>query len=310
MSAADGVAFQIQPVLSETTRPHTHLMTILRTRLKFRCSLLSFRLADRKAWHVTETLSKTFTERRFGEAAPAVTAALVRAGQEAHARSLDAKIGSRLKSNHAYGSTFWLALPQEVVACLLPLLDGAIPFPPHGSQYELLVWKGIAILPVKVIDGATRHGRMRARLSHLRTSLTSVNMPEPPEATLLDQLPGFQIDDFEQEALNVVENARKALLDIATTMVVAAYACNATGGLQVVEVGIATLDEGGFIHFSDSQRLSIVEPAAKSAKPVPVAGDSFTSAPRPKPALGLVEDERTATGEAQPEGQVDAPEPE
>jgi hypothetical protein len=249
---------------------------------------------------VTEILNGAFMERHFGTAAAAVSAALVSAGQEAHTRSMDAKAGSRLRSNHAYGSTFWLALPEEVVDRLGPLLTGSIPFPPDGAQYELLVWNDIAILPVKVIDGGTRGGRMRARISHLRTRLTSVNMPGTPEPTLFDDMTGFELDEFEAEAMKVVQSARAALANMATTMLLVAYACNANSGLQTVQVGIATLDADGFINFSDSQQLSINEPTLTTNKPVPVAGDTFDSAPRPKPLLEVVSEDKTATGEHEP----------
>lgn len=240
-------------------------------------------------------------ERRFGVLAPAVTAALVAAGKEAHTRSLDAKFGSRLKTNHAYGGTYWLALPEEVVARLLPILEAAVPYPPQGSQYELVLWNGIAILPVKVIDGAARDGRMRARTSDLRSRLTSVNPPHAPEPTLLDDLDGFGADDFELKALARVESARKVLGDVAQTIVVAAYACNPKSGLQVVHVGVATLDADGFIHFSDSQRLSVLDLPNTSAKPMPAAGASFDALPRPKPILGLVEEPNAASDARKPE---------
>lgn len=77
---------------------------------------------------------------------------------------------------------------------------------------------------------------------------------------------------------------------------VAAYACNANSGLQTVQVGIATLDADGFIDFSDSQQLSINELTLTATKPVPVAGDTFDSAPRPKPLLDVVDVDKTATG--------------
>jgi hypothetical protein len=243
---------------------------------------------------VTETLSTSFMERHFGDDAQAVSAVLVAAGGEAHTRSLDAKIGSRLKSNHAYGSTFWLALPQEVVARLLPILDGAVPFPPRGAPYELLVWNGIAILPVKVMEASKRDKRMRARISDLRFRLTKVNVLAAPHPTLFDHLDDFTLDE---EARRVAEAARSAFGNMATKMVVAAYQCNPKSGLRVVRVGIATLDADGHINFSDSEQLSLIKPSDTGAKPTVVAGETFDAAPRPKPLLEVVEEEATATGD-------------
>lgn len=258
---------------------------------------------------VSETPSKTFMERHFGHVAAEVEAELVLAGKEAHTRSLDAKIGSRLKTNHPYGGTFWLALPEEVVARLVPLLGGATPFPPHGSQYELVVWNGLAILPVKVIDGAARGGQMRARVSHLRTRLTNINVAEPAEETLFDSLPEFQLDETEADSLASVNAARSAFGDVAQTMIVAAYACNPKGGLQAVEVGIARLDEDGFIQFTESQRLSLIGAPTPETKPNLVAVESFNSGHPPKPALGLVAKDKVASGEADPQGTIDPHQP-
>jgi len=246
-------------------------------------------------------------ERHFGERAAAVSTSLVAAGQEAHARSLDAQAGSRLTTNQPYGSTFWLALPQEVVMRLSQVLDGATPFPPRGSQYELVLWNGLAILPVKVIDGASRGERVRVRTSRLRTSLTSVNMPRPPDPTLFDTNDEFQVDELEHNALAAIEAARQALGNRATTTIVAAYSCNPKSGVQAVRVGIATLDDEGFVDFTDSQRLALVESTPEASKPMPVAGETFDAAPKPRPRLEVVKNETAATGEVEPEVNTSVP---
>lgn len=259
---------------------------------------------------MTEILAATFMERHFGDHAQAVADALVAAAKAAHGRSLDAKIGSGLKSDHAYGSTYWLALPEEVVARLLPILDGATPFPPRGAQYELLVWNDIAILPVKVMENGKRDGRMRARISDLRARLTRMNVPKPPEPTLFDNEGGLDVDEFEAEALKVAEAAQAAMGSVASKMVVAAFACNSKSGLRIVRVGIATLDTDGHINFSDSEKLSLMESPQTVGKPVRVAGDSFDSAPRPRPILEAI-DPASATlgtneGDAEPGAESDA----
>jgi hypothetical protein len=259
---------------------------------------------------VTDTLSTTFMERHFGEHSTAVSSALVAAGNEAHARSLDAKIGSRLRSNHAYGSTFWLALPQEVVARLLPILDDAVPFPPRGAQYELLVWNGIAILPVKVMESGRHDGRMRARISDLRSRLTRVNVAAAPELTLFDGVEGLALDEFEEETRQAVEAAQAAIGNVAMKMIVAAYACNPKSGLRVVRIGIGTLDAEGHINFSDSEQLSLIEPSNGAIKPMPVAGERFDAAPRPRPFLEPVEEAKTGTGDEESDGNPDARTPE
>ena len=251
---------------------------------------------------MTEILAATFMERHFGDHAQEVADALVAAGNSAHGRSLDAKIGSGLKSDHAYGSTYWLALPEEVVARLLPILDGATPFPPRGAQYELLVWNDIAILPVKVVENGKRDGRLRARISGLRARLTRMNVPKPPEPTLFDDEAGLAVEEFEVEARKVAEAAQAAMGNVASKMVVAAFGCNSKSGLRIVRVGIATLEADGHINFSDSEVLPLVEPSDTHGKPTGVAGETFDAAPRPKPFLEVVEEDTTATGDEEQAG--------
>jgi hypothetical protein len=253
---------------------------------------------------VTETLNSTFMQRHFGDEAQRVAAALVDAGNEAHLRSLDAKTGSRLRTNHAYGSTFWLALPQEVVARLLPILDGSVTFPPRGAPYELLAWNGIAILPVKVMEAGMRDSRMRARHSQLRSSLTQVNLPKTPEPTLFDDPDGIALDEFEDGTREATDAAREAIARIAGKTLVAAYSCSPKSGLQSLRVGIATLDTDGQINFSDSERLSLIQTPVAASMLTTATGATFDAAPRPKPLLEFVEEAATATGEHAPGDQT------
>ncbi|WP_157063537.1 hypothetical protein [Luteipulveratus mongoliensis] len=255
---------------------------------------------------MTETLSAGFMERYFGELSQAVATALIAAGSEAHTRSLDAKIGSRLPTNHAYGSTFWLALPKEVVVRLLPILDGAVPLPLRGAPYELVIWEGIAILPVKVMDSGKRNGRMCVRTSELRNQLASVNgLPTPPPS-LFDILSDSTLGTFDEASRAVAEAARSSLGDAVSKMVIAAYQCSPKSGPQVVQVGIGTFDEDGYIDFFDSEQLSLTTASSPGTGLTAVGGESFDAASRPRPRLEVVREESTATGEDE---QTDSPHP-
>lgn len=243
---------------------------------------------------------KSFMDRTFEGAAASVAADMVDGGRVAHERAQAAQDGSRLKSKQPYGSTYWLALHEEVVGRLVDRLEGAVEFPPRGAQYKLIVWNGRIILPVKVIDGGSRDGRLRIRTSKLRATLTSVNMPEPRAATLFDDEDEI-FQAFEDEIMTVIEQAKASIGNIASWVIVAAYMCSSTGGLQMVEVGIATLDEDGYIDFSDSERLSLIAPPVTGTKLTEVVGEDWTKAPKPKPFLEVVEGEgeRTATGDVE-----------
>lgn len=257
---------------------------------------------------MTKTLTTSFMERHFGGDSEAVATALVAAGRAAHARSLDAKEGSQLASDHAYGSTFWLALPQEVVSRLMAVLEGAIPYPPRGAQYELLAWEGTAILPVKVMEPGRRDHRPRVRVSGLRVRLTRINVPTAPEPTLFDDLDEPGLDDGDVAARQVAEAARSAMGNLADKMVVVAYLCSPSRGLQFVRVGIATLDPEGHINFSDSEDLSLARPSSESDRPTEVAGDAFDAGPRPKPLLRALGEDLAAVGNRAPVSDAQTPE--
>lgn len=231
----------------------------------------------------------TFMHRQFAELSDAVSAALVEAGWEAHARSADAKDGSRLETNHAYGGTLWLAIHEEVTARLAPILNGAVSIATEGGQYHVLVWQGVMILPVTVKEHRGRDGHLLTRVSGLRDRLMGVNMPAPSDPTLFGEE-----DDYEVQ-LRIVEAAREQLGGVTTTVVVA-YRCSPTTGIEFVEAGLATLGEDGSILFTESERLEITPTSIVQPQPILAGGEAFSSAPMPKPALGLVE-EVSAAGE-------------
>jgi hypothetical protein len=245
---------------------------------------------------MTERLNgPRFMERCFGEESAAVSAALVAAGQAAHSRALNAKEASELETNHAYGATFWVALAEEVATRLAPLLPGCELLEPSGSQYDLLLWNGSAILPIKVERKAAA-GPLRARWSLLRQRLMGVNPPAERLATLFD---GMELETLEpeDEGLAIVTRARRALGDQATAMVVAAFVCSATGGMRYIEVGLATLASDGEVVFSESQPLSIMTTVSPAAAQDVVSAPAFDAGASPKPSIGLVESVATATGE-------------
>lgn len=231
---------------------------------------------------MTESLeTSSFMPRQFAELADAVSTALVEAGWEAHARSADAKDGSRLETNHAYGGTLWLAIHEEVTARLAPILEGSVSVGTEGGQYRVLVWEGVMILPVTVKEHRTRDGHLLTRASGLRDRLMSVNMPAPPEPSLFGEE-----DDYEVQ-LRIAEAAREQLGGVTTTVVVA-YRCSPTTGIEFVEAGLATLGDDGSILFTESELLEISPTSIAQPQPILAGGETFSSAPMPKPALGLV----------------------
>jgi hypothetical protein len=234
---------------------------------------------------VTEAFeTESFTERTFGDQAGSVSAAFVAAGLKAHDWASAAQHSSGRATGQPYGSTFWLALPDEVGLHLRDLLEDAVLYPPHGAQYKLILWGDTLILPVKVIQGRKRDGRLRIRTSHLRQSLTSVNMPDGPEVTLFMTDEEAALQEFEEQAIEAVENARQQLGNIVSNVIIAAYDCTRVAGLK----------------------LSLIAPIA-GAKPVEVAGESWHDSPKPKTNLEPIDGDRRAAGEDAPDDGPDRP---
>lgn len=252
---------------------------------------------------------RPFMERTFGDFAAEISAAFVAGGLSSHRRAQAAQDASELRSNQPYGSTYWLALHEEVVGRLLAILPGSLVFPPKGAQFQLVVWEGRIILPVKLIDGGNRDGRLRIRTSRLRSNLTSVNMPEAPTPTLFDD-ESDTLAVFEEAMLEIIIKAMASIDNIASTVILAAYGCTPKAGLQIIEVGIATLDEDGYVDFTDSERLSLIAPPAEGRNLTEAAGDTWTNSPKPKPFLEVVRDDDEATGTADADTDDDAPGPE
>ncbi|KQO42784.1 hypothetical protein ASF05_00565 [Aeromicrobium sp. Leaf245] len=234
----------------------------------------------------------SFLETAFGGDAAKIERAFVAAGVEAHNRSLEAKVASQLKTNHAYGGTCWLALAEEIVDRVGSELEGAHVVPVPGAPYSILIKDGYAILPVKVIEGGTRDGRMRASVSDLRARLASVNKPGVEQQSLFDadQDNSDAAGEVVVAALEELERERASVEAIASVLVVAAFQCGPSTGLRAVQVGIATFDADGFIDFTDSQKLSLLDTPIPFPTVASVKGDTFDTAPRPMPRLELQEE--------------------
>lgn len=246
-----------------------------------------------------------FMDRCFGEYAPECRSVLVASGVRAHDRSLEAKAGSGLKTNHAYGSTFWLALPEEVCNSLIDILPGASMYGPSGSQYDLILWNGVVVLPVKVLESNNRGSILHVRVSKLRMRLAGVNGPVQRQPSLFDELEGFDHDDFDAESTTVIDPAQLLVDDAIQQVVIAAYSCSAKSGLSEISIGVGSLGEDGAVYFSDSEKLSVLEQSRPIAPQISVVGERFDDVPRPKPLLEAVEGEAAAVEGLGPEIEPD-----
>lgn len=185
----------------------------------------------------------------FGDHSQRVMLALASAGRLAHERSLDAKAGSQLTTNEAYGS-FWVSLPEEVVA-QLEFLPGREVVRPSGGRYDLVVFDGTLVFPAKCGRGSSGADRIRLGLSEFRRRVFSLE-----GTTTLPKQEQLDFDfDFEGDLGSAIGDGS---FGSATRVSLVAYDCSAQGGLQHVYVGEATLDSSGLVTWHHREELPLV----------------------------------------------------
>lgn len=218
---------------------------------------------------------------RFGEHSQSVMLALAKAGRAAHERSLDAKAGSQLTSNEAYGS-FWVILPEEV-ATHLAFLPGREVVRPTGSRYDLVVFADTLVFPAKCGRGSSGADRIKLGRSEFRRRVFSLE--EATGRYLQEQLEF----DFGLEG-DLDATVKGGSFGTATRVSLVAYDVSARGGLQHVYVGEATLDSTGLLtwHYREELPLRLLDGEGVVLVGLGEAGSGrFDDAPLPENDLTL-----------------------
>ena len=192
--------------------------------------------------------SPWFTD-HFGEHSQRVMLALAKAGRAAHARSLDAKTGSQLTSNEAYGA-FWVILPEEV-AEHLAFLPGREVVRPTGSRYDLVVFDGTLVFPAKCGRGSSDADRIKLGQSDFRRRVLSLKASAAHNTQ--EQM------EFDFGLKTDLDAAIKdGSFGSATRVSLVAYDVSARGGLQHIYVGDATLESSGLVTWLYREELRLL----------------------------------------------------
>jgi hypothetical protein len=223
--------------------------------------------------------SAWFTE-HFGGHSQRAMLALANAGRAAHERSLDAKAGSQLATNEAYGS-FWVSLPEEIAAHL-DFLPAREVIRPAGSRYDLIVFGDTLVFPAKCGRGSSGADRIKLGQSGFRRrvfSLEGDHVHNRQEQLDFD----FGLDSDLDTAI------RDGSFGSATRVALVAYDASARGGLQHVYVGDATLDASGLVtwRYREELPLFLLDGEGAALAGLGEISARFDDAPLPENELAL-----------------------
>jgi len=222
---------------------------------------------------------------RFGDAGPAVVAALTRAGRSAHETSADTKATSGLRTDEPYGATFWQVLALNVVEELADI-QGVRTIRPKGSRFHLPVVNGTTLYAAKCASqSGPEANRLVIRWSQFRDELLSDIERRPEEYLPLTE---WQ-DERETEPL-----ASPASEDEAVVLV--AYVASDRAGLERIHIGDGYLDESGSVIWIHNEELPVEVTLDVDAAEGTRESRRFDEAPMRSLDMNVREDDDIAAG--------------
>ncbi|KJL24203.1 hypothetical protein [Microbacterium foliorum] len=183
---------------------------------------------------------------RFGDAAPTVAAALIRAGRSAHDTSADTKATSGLRTDEPYGATFWQVLALGVVEELAEV-QNVRKIRPKGSRFHLPVVAGTTIYAAKCASqSGPEADRLVIRWSQFRDELLSDVERRPEEYLPLEE---WQDDEGTEELVSPTSEAEAVVL--------VAFVASDRAGLERIHIGDGYLDGNGAVIWLHHEELPV-----------------------------------------------------
>ncbi|MCS4277798.1 hypothetical protein M2390_003013 [Mycetocola sp. BIGb0189] len=224
----------------------------------------------------------------FEEDAAEVATILIQAASTAQADGSEAKAGSRLTTDDAYGVTARLAFANETVTGLEEI--GAEIVHPRGSRHSVGVVNGTLILAIKLpannkgVDDIKMKSAVRRRM---------LDLAPVREHTTLDFGADYELTSSDGRVVNTTE------FGTATRAVLIALKGSARSGVEHLYIGDVRLSDSGEVIWLHREELPIdmteTTVAGLVALDLKPQDGSFASGALPKASLGLVTNDETVT---------------
>jgi hypothetical protein len=224
----------------------------------------------------------------FGADSADVAMGLARAAASAQADGHDAKIGSRLRTNEAYGSTAWLSLAHHVAAELEDL--GAEIARPTGCRYPVAAVSTTLVLAIKLAANSKGIDDMKI-LSSIRQRILRLSPVE------VDTPLNFGDFEFVDSQGHVVEASE---FGTATRAVLVVMEGSDRGGVERIFIGDVRVDEDGSVLWIHREQLPTTVAGTVDAGLVALdleqPAASFAAGDAPEAPLELIANEDEDTG--------------
>ncbi|WP_277959799.1 hypothetical protein [Frigoribacterium faeni] len=225
---------------------------------------------------------------RFGDDAPAVATALIRAGRTAHDTSADTKATSGLRTDEPYGATFWQVLALGIVEELAKI-QNVRKIRPMGSRFDIPVVGATTIYAAKCASqSGPEADHLVIRWSQFRDQLLSDVERRPDDYLPLDEWhDGEEVDELVSPASE----------DDAVVLV--AYVASDRAGLERIHVGDGYLDSNGAVIWIHHEELPVEEVLAWNENDEASEPRRFDEGPIQSLGLSVREDDHDAAASSQ-----------
>lgn len=205
--------------------------------------------------------------------------------RDCHEKLANAQMEAEMKHAGVYGQ-IWRKAPDEFFAVLGKLPSADIV---RVRGYKLVAFNGTILFPWRFARESTTNIESRPfATSGGRISLFAQDVERLVQPRLDIEFEHPELTEAELQHLSAEREALRETLSSYANVVVVAYASNPSA-LHSIDWGKATLGEDGYLTFEATESLLAVGSGALTDVD-PVAEESFSDGPIPRPQLGVKEE--------------------